>query len=45
VGVGVVPGGAGRRAGVPGGNFDWQFVRTKNLNRGWTRIKTKPSAV
>jgi hypothetical protein len=26
VGVGVVPGGAGRRAGFPGGNFDRQFV-------------------
>jgi hypothetical protein len=29
VGVGVVPGGAGRRAGFPGGNFDRKFVKTK----------------
>jgi hypothetical protein len=27
VGIGAVPGGAGRRVGVPGGNLDWQFVK------------------
>jgi hypothetical protein len=27
MGIGIVPSGAGRRAGFPGGNFDWQFVK------------------
>jgi len=32
VGVGIVPGRAGRRAGFPGGNFDWQFVTERELS-------------
>jgi hypothetical protein len=33
VDIGVVPGGAGRRAGFPGGNFDWQFVNNFRRER------------
>jgi hypothetical protein len=32
VGIGVVPGGAGRCAGVPGRNFDRQFVNQNDLS-------------